>query len=321
MTPREIIAEAWALSKREKGIRRWGFFSSFFETLLTVKLIGYQLYFLNAYLNGHKVGLVDDFEWMYYNLPLWLTITVITTFGILLLIEFIIPNMAAGAIIGLSAKAHIKQKTDGGTVLALYNFFPILGVHETLVLSSWTMALSACSLILRYIGGANARLLMLGFVIFFWFLSNILKFFFSFAPSAIVIDRQGVFHAMGTSFKLVIGYLGQVMFLVLLLFAISLRVLFNTAAILLIPAIMVGTGLLLAHVFSPLISFAVAAGLGMVLIVIASYFFGYLHVFQEAVWTITYMELSKRQDLLAVHPEDKERRTEIEPPKGFAPAH
>jgi hypothetical protein len=32
-------------------------------------------------------------------------------------------------------------------------------------------------------------------------------------------------------------------------------------------------------------------------VLIASYFFGYLHVFQHTVWTITFMELRKHKDL------------------------
>jgi hypothetical protein len=56
MMPRQIIAEAWKIAQREKQLKRWGFAASFFATLLNVKLIGYQLYFLHAYMVGNKVG-------------------------------------------------------------------------------------------------------------------------------------------------------------------------------------------------------------------------------------------------------------------------
>jgi len=98
MTPREIIAEAWAITRREKSLRRWGFFTSFFETLLTIKLIGYQIYFLHAYLVGREVGLFDDFNWLLDNVPFWVFLTIIITFLVLLAIEFLVPNLALGAV-------------------------------------------------------------------------------------------------------------------------------------------------------------------------------------------------------------------------------
>jgi len=296
MTPREIIAEAWALTRRERMLRRWGYFTSFFETLLTIKLIGYQLYFLHAYSTGSVVGLFDDFEWAYEHLPFWFFLTLLIGFGILLFIEFIFPNLATGAIIGLAAKSHKKEEVNGGLVLALYNFFPILAIHEFLILSSWTMTLSLCSLIARYIPG-DIKVSMIAITIFFFILSNILRFFFSFAQPAVVIQRVGIFEAMGQSFKLIVSYLGQVMFLMLLLLVISLRVLLNTLIVLIMPAIVVGIAIFLTIYLAPLISYLIAGAIGIAMVIAASYFFGYLHVFQEAVWTITYIELKKNKDL------------------------
>jgi hypothetical protein len=72
MTPREIIAEAWAITRREKGLRKWGYFSSFFETLFALKLICYQAYFAYAYFVAQKsVGFFDDFIWLYDNVAHW----------------------------------------------------------------------------------------------------------------------------------------------------------------------------------------------------------------------------------------------------------
>jgi hypothetical protein len=296
MMPRQIIAEAWKIAQREKQLKRWGFAASFFATLLNVKLIGYQLYFLHAYMVGNKVGFFDDFIWLYYSVPVWAFFTIGITFGVLLLIEFVMPNLTKGAIIGLSAKAHCKQEVKGGFVLALYNFFPMLAIHEFLVLASWSMVLTICSLILRYIEGQMA-IAMVCFVIFFFVLSNILKFFFSFAEPAIVVQKAGIFEAMGQSFKLVVSYLGRVMFLLLLLFVISIRIMINTMIILVIPSMVIGFGFLLGFVLSPVLSYTVAGILGIGLIVAASYLFAYLEVFKEAVWTITYIELKRNKDL------------------------
>lgn len=297
MTPREIIAEAWAITLRVKPMRRWGYFSSFLETLFTLKLIGYQAYFGYAhFVAGEKVGFFDDFIWLYGKVPGWAFYTIVIVFCVLLVIEWFVPHLAKGAIIGLSAKAHMKQKTNGGLVLALYNFFPIFAIHEFLILGGWAMVITICSVILRYIPG-EVKWLMVGLVVLFWVLSNILKFFFSFAEPIIVVEKAGIFASMGQSFKLIVSYLGQVMFLLLLLLVISLRIFLNALIVLVVPGLIFGAALLLGTFLSPAVTWIIASTLGMALVLIASYFFGYLHVFQEAVWTITYLELRKHKDL------------------------
>ena len=223
-------------------------------------------------------------------------LTILIGFGLLLAVEFIVPHLAKGAIIGLAAKSHRHEKVEGGLVLALYNFFPILAIHEFLVLAGWPMAVSVCSLILRYID-SNLRLTMVGLVIFIFFFSNILKFLFSFAEPAIVIRKAGIFEAMGQSLKLIVSYLSQVMFLLLLLFIISIRIFINTVIVLILPVIIVGLAFLLTTFLSTLLAYIAAGILGMGLVVAASVLFAYLHVFNETVWTITYMQLRKHKDL------------------------
>ena len=296
MTPREIIAEAWAITTREKPLRKWGYTSSFFETLFAVKLVVYQVWFLIAYLQGNPAGFFDDVIWLYANVNHTLFYVIIGAFLILLLIEWIFPTLAKGAIIGLAAKSHMKEPLKGGHVLALYNFFPLLGIHELFVLASLTNVLTISSLILRYISG-SLKFWMVGCVMFFWVVSNILRFLANFAEPAVVISRMNVFAAIGQSFKLVISYLGHVMFLWLLLFVISIRIMINTALALLIPAIAIGIGILLTHLLSPAVSYTIASAIGIILVLIASYFFAYLHVFQDTVWALTYLALRKRKEL------------------------
>lgn len=296
MTPREIIAAAWAITQRERAIRRWGFVSSFLQLLLTVKLLGYQIYFLHSFLTGSKVGLFDDFEWLWASVShTWFFIIVIS-FILLVIAEFIIPNMAVGAVIGLVAKAYRKEELKGGLVLATYNFFPILAIHEILFFASWATVLSFCSMALRYIEG-TAKYLVIGVLVFFWLVSNILRFFFSFAPPAVVVKRVGIFEAMGQSFKLLLSYLPQIMFLLFLLLIISIRIFINACIVIVIPFIVAGVSVALTSFFSPIASYTVAGFTGVLLVGIASYLFCYVDVFKEAVWTIAYLDLKNRKDL------------------------
>ena len=120
MTPREIIAEAWTITRREKSLRRWGLFSSFFETLFLAKLLIYQAWFIWGYFQGRPVGFFDDVFWLQNNVSQTAFFSIIGTVLFLLVIEWIFPRLAKGAIIGLSAKAAKKEELKGGPILAFF---------------------------------------------------------------------------------------------------------------------------------------------------------------------------------------------------------
>jgi hypothetical protein len=297
MTPREIIAAAWAITTKEKTLRRWGFTSSFFETLLNVKLLVYQAYFAYEQLyKGGQAGFFDVELWLYNVLPGAVFWPIIISFLLLVVVEFFMPHLCLGAIIGLAAKAHRREPLKGGLVLALYNFFPIFALHEIPILSKFTTVITVASVILRYVEGSLKYSAIVVVVSIFVF-SNVLKFFISFAEEDVVIRKASLFHATGKSFKLIVSHLSHIMFLLILLFVISLRILFNAATILLIPGIVVGLALFFSLFLSQTLSYTIAGLVGMVLVVVASYFFAYLHVFKQTVWTLTYLELSAQKDL------------------------
>lgn len=297
MTPREIIAEAWAITTREGSLRRWAFTSSFLETLLSVKLLSYQVYFVYEYFYGSgEAGFFDIEIEMWHRFPHWAFFTVITIFILMVVIELFMPHLCLGAIIGLAAKSYRKEEVKGGLVLGLYNFFPIFAIHELLFLSGLSTAITAISLIIRYIDGALMMPSIIG-VIFLFCIANILKFLFSFAEEAVVIRKQGVFEAIGKSFKLIVSHLGHIMFLLILLFVITLRIVFNVAVVVVVPAIVLGIAFLLTKFLPAALSYSIATVVGVVLVIIASYFFAYLHAFKQTVWTITYLELSSRKEL------------------------
>lgn len=297
MTPREIIAKAWAITRRESSMRRWGCMSSFFELLLSIKLISYQIYFLYEYLSGSGgAGFFDVEITMYDSMPHGAFWTFLIVLLALFTIELFFPHMALGAIIGLGAKSHMGEPVKGGAVLALYNFFALFAIHEMFILGSLSTSITLTSVIVRYIDG-NAKVAAIALLWTIWAFSNVLRFFFSFAEEAVVIDKIGFFTALGKSFKLIISYLGHIMFLLLLLFVISLRIIINVALIVVIPGLIIGIVLLLGTFLSELLTWIIGGILGVVLTFVASYFFAYLHVFKQTVWTITYLELRKHKDL------------------------
>ncbi|UPA22333.1 hypothetical protein K8942_04765 [Candidatus Peribacteria bacterium] len=297
MTPREIIAEAWAITTKERPIRRWAFTSSFFETLLDVKLLVYQVYFAYEHFYGSgDAGFFDIEILIYQSLPFGVFLAFMIFFILLIVVEIFLPHLCTGAIIGLAAKSYRKEDVKGGLVLGLYNFFAIFGIHEFLVLAGVSTVVTASSLILRYVE-APLSYWSISILLFFFVLSNVLRFFFSFANQAAVLQKMNIFEAMGKSFKLIVSHLSHVMFLLLLLFVITIRIVLNIAMLILIPGIIVAIGYLLALFISPIVSYTIAGIVGVGLVIAASYFFAYLQAFKHTVWTITYLELIKQKDL------------------------
>ena len=295
MNPREIIAQAWAITLKERQLRRWGFASSLLETLLNTKLLIYQTWFFISFLQGDPIGFFADVEWLSRHLSFAWVATIVTFFLILIFIEWIFPHFAKGAIVGLAAKSYKKEEVKGGLVLAVYNFVPLFAIHEMFVLGSISMVITLSSLLLRY----SPEIAPFGiFLLVLFFLgANILRFFFIMSEEGVVIRKLSIGKAMGASFKLVISYLGHVVFLLILGFLISLRILLNAVMIFLVPGIVIGIAFLFKSFLPIEVAIVIGAILGLIIIGLMSYLFAYLEVFRQNVWTITYLELSKLKEL------------------------
>jgi hypothetical protein len=133
---------------------------------------------------------------------------------------------------------------DGGFVLALYNFFPLFVLKEIVVLSSLSLAITFTSVILRYGGSSSMVTFLLIALWILWLFSVTLKFLICFSEEAVVIRKIGIFDAMGKSFKLVISHLSKIVFLLVLLFVISMRIVINALMALQLPQSSQGSSLL-----------------------------------------------------------------------------
>lgn len=296
MTPREIIAEAWRITKREPRLRRWGFVAALFETMRNVEILLYQTYFWIMFAQGKAVGMISVEVAFFEHLPLMLAIGITVFLVILFVLELFIPTLAEGAVIGLSAKAYNKEEVKGGLVLALYNFFPLLEVNGLFVLTDVVTVGTILSMLYRYLDGP-IRWFSMSVVFALWLVAVVFSFLSGFAEESVVVNKHGVFAAISRSTKLILSHLGQVMFLLLLLFVISLRIVINAVMVLAIPAIAIGLGLLLVQFLPPLLSYSIASGVALLALLLLSYFLAYLHVFRQTVWTITFLELHKHKDL------------------------
>ncbi|MDO8469306.1 MAG: hypothetical protein Q7S29_06155 [Candidatus Peribacter sp.] len=295
MNPREIIAQAWAITLKERQLRQWGFVSALLETLLNTKLLIYQTWFLISYIEGNPIGFFADVEWLSARLSFGWVAAIVSFFLVLIFIEWIFPHFAKGAIVGLAAKSYKNEEVKGGLVLAVYNFFPLFAIHEFFFIGSISMVITLSSIILRY--APEMAPFGIGLLILFFIFSNILRFFYIMSEEAVVIRKLGIGQAMKSSFKLVISYLGHVVFLLILGFLISLRIFANVVMIFLLPAIVIGVVFLFASFLPLTVAIIIGAVLGLIILGFASYLFAYIEVFRQNVWTITYLELSKLKEL------------------------
>lgn len=322
MSPREIIAQAWAITTTQRVLWRWGFLASFCETLLALKFLLYQAYFYWKLTQGETAGFFDFEKKLLEVLPIWLFVVLMFGFALLVVAEYFLPHICTGAIIGLGAKVHRGEEPKGGLVLGLYNFFPMFAAKELFLLSGWVTLLTIISTTIRYIDGPM-RTAIIGLAVFLFLLSNSLKFLASFAEEAIVTRKLSLFDAIGKSFKLIVSYLGHIVFLMLLLLVISIRIVINTLMVVLIPAIVVGLAVVLSTFLSDTVSYIVSGTVGVLLVVLASYMFAYLSVFKQTVWTLTYLELSDKRDLDVIFHDSAEVEAAEEPPADVeaVPAH
>lgn len=298
MTPRDIIAKAWDITRRERSIRSWGYVSSFFETMLHLKVLLYQVYFFWSFVMvGSSIGFFEIEEMLYRYLPVGAFATIVAIFLTMLVIEIFLPSLCLGAIIGLSAKSYRKEEVKGGLVLGLYNFFPLFVIKEALILSSFSMAITFTSIILRYGESRGLIIFLLCALWFLWLFSMLLRFLLSFAEESVVIRKTGTFEAMGKSFKLVISHLGKIVFLIVLLFVISIRILINALMALLLPGLIIGFAFLFSLFLSATLTAILTAIIGFILIGLASYLFAYLEIFKQTAWTITFLELSALKEM------------------------
>lgn len=280
LTPREIIAESWAITVREPHLRRWGFVAALFETLRSVELIMYQSYYLYFLLVKGQIANWLSFElFLFEKLSMWVFLVTLVFTIILLVLELFVPTLATGAIIGLAAKSHRKEECRGGLVLALYNFLPLVEIHGFFILSSFAVIFTCFSLILRY-SIDSPFLRVVGFLLlaFVACISILFRFFANFSEEAVVIRKLGVFAAIGQSFKLIVSYLSHIVFLVLLMLVISVRIVINTVLLLVIPALAIGLGMLLFLILPAFLSILIASLFGFALLVLASYFLAYLRL-------------------------------------------
>ena len=181
-----------------------------------------------------------------------------------------------------------------GISFGMLSFLPLLEYHLFVKSFSLISLFTEAAFVLRNLGpGALKTLLpvfLLAIVIGF-----ALMLFFTYSEFFIVLDKKQVLASMGKSAKLVIVSWQHTFLIAILMLIISLRVIINIIAVLLVPALLFFSAGFLATLTLTKIGIIIGAGISLFVLFVASYFTGIINVFANAVWTFTFLELMQEK--------------------------
>lgn len=300
---RETIKEAWEIAQSEKRLMyTYAFLPALISTVAGTVFIGYQAISLKKYFD-HERSLIWDVSEMVLNFlqshpSFWAIFIVGVVF--LAVLYLLYPSFCEGAMIQLIARKYNKQEVNmlQGLTFGAKTFFPILEFNGLLSFFGLSALIGYSTLILRTLGPEVLQYAAIFFA-FVGILSLVMTFLFTYAQYYIAIDHDGVFSAIGKSTNLVVAHWQSTFLMVLLLLLIGLRILVNILLILVIPGLI----LLLAGFFASItlnfLGNIIAIIIAITGIFVAGYLGGVLSVFAHAVWTLTFLKLTKDGELSA----------------------
>ncbi len=306
MNYRHIIGEAWEFTQNNKKMIIWyAFFPAVLTTLAGIIYLAYQFYaFKSSVLFenwDHSFGylvvttaipvLRDNFSSLIPFLILGLVI---------LLLYFFIPALCEGAIIQLIARKRNGHpvRTRDGVKYGLLNFLPLFEYSWLIRSFSIISLMGEAGFILRNLGVGIFEVLLPVFIILM-VIGFLLTILFTYAEFFMVIDGCKVFESVVKSCRLVITHLEETILLSILMLIISIRIILQIIVVLLIPAIILIPAYFFASSTLPTIGFAIGGILGLGTLYVASYLNGTIHVFAATVWTFTFLELTKQEEISA----------------------
>lgn len=299
---RQIIGEAWSFTQNNKKlIMVYAFLPALFGTLAGIIYLIYQYY---AVISSPLVENWDQSFTMLFVMNVLQVLRdnlswsgpIIASVIVILIFYFLVPSFCEGALIQLVARKRNRQdvRTRDGIRYGMMSFLPLFEY-------SWlTRSFSIVSMIfwVSFVGrnlGWDALNAFLPLAIFLIIVEIILTVLFTYTEFFIVIDEKKVIESITKSCVLVVTHLEETLLLSILMLIISVRILVQIVFVLLIPAI---TALIIYFITSaamPILALVIGGIIGALLLYLAAYLNGTIHVFAAAVWTFTFLELTKEE--------------------------
>ncbi len=306
MNYKAIIKEAWALTQENrKLIWYFAFIPAVLESLVSMVYMTYQVsaFWTSEYLreaaknSPHAIELVFKAIGRIFHLNAGLGVFLVISAAIVIILYLLLPVFSEGALIQLIAKLRGGHKVTmvEGVGYGFTRFLQLFEYNTAIKTFSLVGILTEASFAFRNLG-PDAFSFFVWIFILFLIIGLFLTLCFTYAQFYIIIDKKPVFTSMLASSKLVFKQWQHTLFMFFLMFLISLRILFNLVIVLLIPLIIAGSIAFFATFTLTWLGIIVGVLLGTVALYFASYFLGVLHVFSNAVWTFTFLDLSSQPD-------------------------
>lgn len=300
MEYKAIVKEAWELTQNNKQMIRLGFISALISTIVGIVYLVYQITsFKHSSLFGGSIDYVETFNNLIAIIKTHTALSITSVaFGIIIFVAYLfVPLIINGALIDLIAKYKTGRPIKGGMAKGIMRLFEMIKIHALLSPFGLFSILTEVSFVLR-LSGIQVMYVILPFFILFYLIGFVLVIIFSFADQYIILNEDSFTQSMGNSTRLVLIHFKETIFLILIMFLISIRIFINVLLILFIPLAIVSLTGYLASVTLAMIGTYIAIGIGIVLLFLASYFIGTLTVFSTAVWTLSFLKMREEEAVL-----------------------
>ncbi|MFH0776104.1 MAG: hypothetical protein V1936_00625 [Patescibacteria group bacterium] len=295
----EVISAAWSLTNAKKGLVWFGVVPTFFTMLVGLGYLSYQFlafeispFFGNKHFDFGKIStLTLDFAKDHSTISILLVIIAV----LVVIFYFLVPPLCEGGLIGLIAAFHKKKEgveIRDGIVIGFHHYFKMFEFGMFVSSFSFIEFLTIGSLTVRHLGAPTWVFILLGII---FVVSFLMGFLFIYSQNFIVLENRELMGAFGGSAKLVVSNFGQTLLMWFLMLLISIRVLINVVLIFLIPLFVAFVANFFVSKVALTLGIILAILAGLVVICIAAYLGGVLHVFTTASWTLTFLELDHQR--------------------------
>ena len=290
----EIIRTAWKMVNHTKGLVWFGVGPAIFTTTVGIGYIFYQIlafeaspFFGNKHFDFERIAsLVLDFVHAHHFI-----VVILIAIGIFGAIGyFLMPPFCQSAIIGLVSSIFKGKEVRGsdGIAIGVHYFFKMFELQALISAFSFLEIFTASSLILRKLGVESWLFVLIGFL---FFVGIIFSFLFIYAQNFIVLENRDLIPAFTGSAKLVISNFRKTFLMWLLILLISIRVIINVVLIFFVPALVAFLANFFVSTVALTIGIILAIGVGIIVLGLAAYLSGVLHVFTTAAWTLTFLTI------------------------------
>lgn len=304
MNSKQIIAEAWEFTRENKRLMWWyAFVPSLINTLVGIIYMTYQFFAFKSsplFDNAEKSFLVEMFGAVYNFLDkhstLW--IPAIITVVIVLVLYTLLPTLCQGALIKLIAKKRGGEQPGIaiGISYGLIAFLPLLEYHLLIKTFSLFSIFTEAGFTARNLGPDVISILLPIFILLL-IIGFFLNLLFTYSEFFIVLEKKTVLTAMGQSAKLVVSSWKHTFIIGLLMLIIGLRVIINTIAVMLVPALLFLSAGIFATITLKTIGVVIAGVISFLGLYLAAYMSGILNVFANTVWTFIFLALREEKEI------------------------